>query len=247
MRKSLQVAVINQTMARHRWVNENPVGRRISFDGGQHWATIVGIVGDAKEYGLGRPVLDEVYLPLLQAGFAGNLIVRTAADPMTMSAAVRGALHDIDPQLAVDRVQTVEHLQQESVASPRVTAVLLGLFAGLALLISASGIAAVMALSVTQRTSELGIRMALGASRESILYMVVRHGLGMAIVGTAVGVAGAIALTRLLASLLYATSPTDAFTFAAVSLVFLTVATVACLVPARQVTSIDPLVALRQE
>jgi putative ABC transport system permease protein len=133
------------------------------------------------------------------------------------------------------------------VASPRVTAILLGLFAGLAMLISASGIAAVMALSVTQRTGELGIRMALGASRESILYMVVRQGLTMALGGVVVGIAGAVALTRLLASLLYDTSPTDAFTFAAVSVVFLSVATVACLIPARQVTSIDPLTALRQE
>jgi putative ABC transport system permease protein len=153
----------------------------------------------------------------------------------------------VDPQLAVDRVNTIERLQQDSVASPRVTTILLGLFAALALLISASGIAAVMALSVSQRTSELGIRMALGASRESIVLMVVRQGLALAVAGTVAGILGAFALTRLLAALLFATSPTDGLTFGAVSLLFLTVAAVACFIPARQVTAIDPVIALRQE
>ena len=245
--KAILVAVINQAMAHHRWPSEDPVGRRVTFDQGQHWITIVGVVGDAREYGLDRPVGDEIYTPLAQTGFAGNLMLRTAADPMSFALAVRAALHDIDPQLAVDRVETVERLEHESVASPRVTTMLLGLFAGLALVISASGIAAVMALSVSQRTNELGIRMALGASRESVVYMVVRQGLSLALAGTVFGVVGALALTRLLATLLYATSPTDAITFAAVSLLFLTVAAVACFIPARQATCIDPLIALRQE
>jgi putative ABC transport system permease protein len=245
--KALLVAVINQTMARHRWPSQDPTGRRVTFDQGQHWITIVGVVGDAKEYGLDRPVVDEVYTPLAQTGFAGNLVVRTVADPISFALAVRAAIHDIDPQLAVDRVATMERLVHESVASPRVTTMLLGLFAALALLISASGIAAVMALSVAQRTNELGIRMALGASRQSVVCMVVRQGLALALTGTIAGVVGALALTRLLSSLLYATSPTDAITFAAVSLLFLTVAVVACFIPARQATVIDPLIALRQE
>jgi predicted permease len=245
--KAVPVAVVNQTMARHRWPNEDPLGKRISFDQGQTWIKIVGIVGDAKEYGLDRPVRDEVYLPARQSRFGNYLIVRTAANPMNFSGALRAVLHDLDPQLAVDRVQTVERLQQDSVASPRITAILLGLFAALALAISAGGIAAVMALNVTQRTSELGIRMALGASRQSIVYMVVRHGLALALAGTFIGLAGALALTHLLAKLLYATSPTEPATFAAVSAVFLAVAAVACFIPARQVTSIDPSIALRQE
>jgi len=183
------VAVINQTMARHRWQSEDPVGKRVSFDQGQHWIQIQGVVGDAKEYGLDRPIRDEVYIPTPQnGGGVGNLVVRTMSDPAAMVSAVRNALHDTDPQLAVDRIETVERLQQESVEAPRVTTILLGLFAALALLISASGIAAVMALSVTQRRSELGIRMALGASRESILTMVVRQGLTLAVAGTALGV-----------------------------------------------------------
>jgi predicted permease len=239
-------AVINQTMARHRWPTEDPVGKRISFDQGQHWTTIVGVVGDVKEYGLDREVKDEVY-NAFQNGFVSSLIVRTAGNPDGLVSAIRATLHDIDSQLAVDRVQTLERLQQESVASPRVTTILLGLFALLALIISASGIAAVMALSVTQRTSELGIRMALGASRESILMMVVRQGLVLALTGTVAGILGAIAVTRLLATLLYGTSPTEFSTFAGVSVVFLAVAAVACLIPARAVTAIDPVIALRQD
>lgn len=138
-------------------------------------------------------------------------------------------------------------LEEDSVASPRVITILLGLFAALALLISASGIAAVMALSVTQRTNELGIRMALGASADSVLFMVVRQGLTLTLAGTALGLAGAIALTRLLSSLLFATSPTDVLTFGAVTVLFLTIAAVAGLIPARNVTAIHPLIALRQE
>ncbi len=245
--KALNVAVINQTLARHRWRSEDPVGRRISFDNGASWIKIVGVIGDAKEYGLDQPIGDEVYVPVAQFGFAGNLVLRTALEPAAVAPMVRAALHDVDPQLAVDQVDTVEQLKEESVASPRVTAILLGLFALLALVVSASGIAAVMALSVTQRTNELGIRMALGAPRQSILYMVIRQGLALAIGGTAVGVVGALVLTRLLSTLLYATSPEDPLTFIAVSALFLSVATIASFIPARQVTAIDPLVALRQE
>jgi putative ABC transport system permease protein len=144
-------------------------------------------------------------------------------------------------------VEPVEHFQTESIASPRVTTILLGLFAALAVLVSASGIAAVMALSVSQRRGELGIRMALGAQRGSIVLTVVREGLTLAVAGTFIGILAAIGLTRLLSALLYDTSPTDMPTFAAVALLFLVIAPVACFIPARQVTAIDPVIALRQE
>jgi putative ABC transport system permease protein len=244
---ALKVAVVNQTMARHRWRAEDPVGKRVSFDGGTTWITIQGVVGDAREYGLERAVGDELYIPALQDGFAGNLMVRTSADPANFSQLIRAALHDIDPQLAVDEVATLERLQQDSVASPKVTAMLLGIFAALAMAISATGIAGVMSLAVTQRTHELGIRMALGAPRGEVLGMIVGQGLMLAAIGTGVGIAGALALTRLLATLLYDTSPTDVLTFGTVSFVFLVVAAVSCFVPARQVTAIDPLAALRVE
>ncbi|PYT10580.1 MAG: hypothetical protein DMG59_28505 [Acidobacteria bacterium] len=247
-RKAPLAALINQTMARHRWPGEDPIGRRLSFDQGESWARIIGIAGDANEYGLDHAVQDEVYLSVAQNplhGFGNKVVVRTAGDPMNVSAAVRAALHDIDPQLAVDRINTVERLEHESLTSPRTTTILLGLIAGLAVIISACGIAAVMALAVSQRTNELGIRMALGASRESIVYMVVRQGLALAVAGTLVGFGAALGLTRLLSSLLYATSPTDSLTFAVVSALFLTVAAIASFLPARHATSIDPLIALR--
>ena len=245
--KASYVAIINQTMAHHRWPNEDPIGKRVSIDGFKHSIRIVGIVGDTKTYGLNRATGDEMYLPVDQVGFGSSLVVRTSLDPLSASPLIRKALHEVDPQLAIDQIATVERLEHDSFASPRVLTLLLGLFAALALVISASGIAGVMALMVTQRTHELGIRMALGARRNAVLRMVVRQGLGYALVGAALGIVGAIMLTRLLSSLLFATSPTDVMTFVAVSSIFLTVAALACFIPARQVTSIDPVIALRQE
>lgn len=244
---SERVAVVNQSLARHRWVSVNPIGQHVSLDQGRTWVKIVGIVGDVREYGLDRPASDELYIPLLQDQFANRLIIRTSLDPMHVWPLIRSAIRQIDPYLAIDQVNTVDRLREESVTPPRVTTMLLALFAGLALIVSASGIAAVMALSVSQRTNELGIRMALGAPRRSVLTMIVRQGVLLAIGGTMVGIAGAVAMTRLLASLLYATSPTDAITFAAVCLLFLLVSVIASLIPARRVTGIDPCRALRQE
>jgi predicted permease len=244
---AVKVGILNQALAHHRWPSENPIGKRITFDAGKNWITIVGVVGDAREYGLDRQPVDEAYLPVDQFGFVGGLVVRTSADPVSMIPLIRKTLHDVDPQLAVDQVETIERLERESVASPRVTAILLGIFAGLALVISASGIAGIMALSVSQRTPELGIRMALGQPRNSLVRMVVRQGLVVSLAGTALGLLGAVVLGRLLSSLLYATSPTDAITFAAVSLLFVAVVALACFIPARRVTRIDPFTALRQE
>ena len=244
---AMKVAIINQSMALHRFASEDPLGKRITFDSGKDWITIAGVVGDAREYGLERAVGDEVYLPVNQSGFSGSLLVRTTVDPMSIVPLVRKALHDVDPQLAVDQVETIDRLQHESLASPRITTILLGIFAGLALLISASGIAGIMALTVSQRTRELGIRMALGQPKISVLRMVVSQGLALALAGTALGLVGAMSLARLLSSLLYATSPTDIFTFAGVSLLFVAVAAMACFVPAHRVTLIDPFTALRQE
>ena len=242
------VAVINQTMARHQWPNQNPLGRRVTFDQGEHWLTIVGVVGDTREYGLDRPTFDELYVPMRQGGrFGSVLLVRTAGDPNRMLALVQTAIHRINPYIAFDRVDTLGHLEYESMASPRLMTIMLGLFAGLAVFISASGIAAVMALSVRQRSHELGIRMALGAARRSVIGMVVKQGLVLAAGGAIAGVAGAAVLARLLTALLYDTSPRDVTTFGAVSVLFLTVAAIACLIPALQVTAIDPLHALRRE
>ncbi|HVG17783.1 MAG TPA: ABC transporter permease [Blastocatellia bacterium] len=245
--EALPVAIINQTMARHRWSDEDPVGKRVSFDRGQTWTTIVGIVGDVKQYGLDREATDEIYTPLAQNNFAGNLLVRTAADPMSMAQVMREAVYAIDPETAVDNVQTLEKVRSESLASPRLTAMLLGLFAGLALLITVAGISGVMALSVSQRTHEIGIRMALGASQGRVLAMVMRQGMTLIVVGLALGVVGALTLTGVLSALLFSVEPHDPVTFVAVSLVLIAVAALACFVPARRVTTIDPMLALRRE
>lgn len=242
-----RVAVINETLARHRWPGEDPVGRRITFDGGTTWIEIVGVVGDVKEYGLDKPIGDEVYLSTRQAGFGNILIVRTDGEPLRMADAVRRALAEVDPELAVDRVSTIAQFQEESVAPARLTTWLLGLFAGLALVMSMSGLAAVMALSVSQRTQELGIRLALGASQAAVLQLVTWQGLGMTLLGLLAGLAGAAALTRFLAHMLYATSSTDILTFAAAAALFLFVAGAACVIPAWRVMGIDPVAAIRQE
>jgi predicted permease len=256
--KSLTVAVINQTMARRNWPASDAVGQRIAFAfKPDAWITIIGVVSDTHEYGLEKPTKSEIYLPMMQnypnamtatvGGFTGNLIVRTPLEPSAITPLVRGAMQEVDPFIGLDQIGTIAQFQYDSMAPPRITATLLGVFAALALLISTSGIAAVMTLSVTQRTRELGIRMALGAERKAIVAMVVRQGLSLAFIGVAAGICGAMALTRLLSTLLYATSPTDVVTFLAVSLLFLAVGAAACFVPARQVTAIDPLIALREE
>jgi putative ABC transport system permease protein len=241
------VAILNQTMARHRFNDEDPIGKRVSFDQGRNWITIVGIVGDVKQYGLDRETTDEIYAPLAQNGFAGNLLVRTASDPMSMAQIMREVVYAVDPETAVDNVQTLEKVRTESLTSPRLTAMLLGLFAALALLITVTGISGVMALSVSQRTHEIGIRMALGASQGKVLSMVMRQGMTHIAIGLAIGVAGALALTRVMSALLFAVEPHDPITFVAVSLVLMAVAAIACFVPARRVTTIDPMLALRSE
>jgi putative ABC transport system permease protein len=215
------VAVINQTMARHNWPSQNPFGQRIAFRfKPDTWITIVGVVADTREYGLAKPTTSEICMPMAQnypnsvtagvGGFTGNLMVRSPLDPAVMTPSIREAMRDVDPFIGLDQIATFEHFQFDSVAAPRVTTTLLGVLAALALLISTSGIAAVMMLSVTQRTRELGIRVALGAERRRIVAMVLRQGLMLAVIGIAAGICGAMALTRLLATLLYATSPTDA-------------------------------------
>jgi len=241
------VGIVNATMARHRWPGESAVGKRVTFDQGKTWTEIIGVAGDVREYGLGRNVGDVLYQPYKQAGFVNRLVARTAGEPMAVAAEVRRALHGVDPELAVDLVSSIERMREESVAPARVTALLLGMFALLAAGISAGGIGAVIALSVSQRRKELGIRMALGAGHGSVIRGVIGHGLAMTCAGAVLGIAGAVALTRYLEKLLYGVSPVDPLTFAGVTVLFLIVAAAACLIPAWRITSIDPLTALRQE
>jgi predicted permease len=246
-RETESVAVINHAAAQNRWRNEDPIGRRVSFNNGRTWLKIVGVVGDVKSYGLDRDANEQIFVPLKQSGNSNYLLVRTAAEPLNLATALRNAVHEVDNETAVDRVQTLEFAREEYLASPQLTAVLIALFAGLALLITSAGIAGVMALSVNQRTHELGVRLALGATPAKVLWLVMRQGMLMAVAGLAIGAGGALVLSRFVQSLLFSTEPDDPITFIAVSAVLLAVAAIACFVPARRVTEIDPMIALRSE
>ena len=238
------VVIINKTMARHYWPSEDPVGKRIN-GGGPTWFTIVGVVADTLQR-LNEPAHDEVYRPMLQSGqLSTTWLVRTSIDPHTMERQVRDAVRAVDPEQPVDHFRTMAEVRSAWMESPKLTAMLLGLFALLALVITAAGIAGVVAFSVNQRTQEFGIRMALGAQRASVLSMVLRQGVTLVLVGLVIGMAGALVLTRLLTTLLFGVEPTDALTFLAVSMVLVAVAAAACLIPARRAASVDPMVALR--
>jgi predicted permease len=239
--------LINEAMQRRMWPNEDPIGKRVSGDGGQTWSQIIGVVGDVREFGLDHPPTPEAYAPQKGSPSPGVVLVRTAAEPLSMAKAITAIIHQIDPQTAVSRIRTVEQARYESLANPRVTASLLGIFAALALLIASAGIGGIMALNVNQRVREIGIRAALGAGPARILRMILSQGLVLAILGIAIGVAGAIPLGRLMKSLLFETPPTDAATFLGVGLTLLTAALTASYLPARRAAAIDPNVALRAE
>jgi putative ABC transport system permease protein len=241
------VVIINEAMKRQYWAHEDPIGKRVTGDNGEHWATVVGVVGDVREYGLERAPSPEFYLPQAQGPAPATLVVRTSADPGSTIRAITRAVHEVDSQAAVTRVMTLEQARYESMASPRVTASLLGLFAGLALLIAASGIGGIMALTVSQRVREIGIRIAMGAQPAAILRMILGQGLLLAVLGVGLGIAGALSLKGMVKSLLFGVTPADPVTFAAVGSVLIGAAIVASYLPARRAASIDPIEALRIE
>jgi predicted permease len=247
---ALPVAVINKTMASHVFPGEDPIGKRLGVSGNTPeeivWLTIVGVSGDVRQYGLANPPVDQVYLSLRQyPGLATACLVRTNAEPLALTRTVRDAVHAIGPEQPVDRFRTLEDLHTSALDMPRLTAILLAAFAGLALVITATGIAGVISFTVGQRRQEFGIRMALGALPGGVLRMVLGQGMRLVLLGLAIGVGSAFALSRLFASLLYETTPTDPPTYAAVAAVLALVAAAACFVPARRATSVDPMVALR--
>jgi predicted permease len=243
-----RVAVVNQSMARHTWGAEDPVGKRITFDDGETWTTVVGVVGDVKQWGLDREAADEVYGPIDQSPLlGGNLLIRTAADPTRMIRSARELVREIDPNAPVDKVRTLAQVREESMAAPRLTTTLLGLFAALALVLAGTGIGGVVAFSVSRRTQEFGIRMALGARRADVLRMVLWQGMALALVGLAIGAGAALAMSRFMAGLVFGVEAGDPVTLAAVSLALAAVAVAACLAPARRTTAIDPMRVLRSD
>jgi predicted permease len=239
------VVTINESMARHYWAGANPLGARISGDNGEHWSTIVGIVADTRQQ-LNEEPGDEVYVPLFQSDqLQTTWLVRAQVEPVTMTREIRTALRAIDPDQPVEHFRTLGEVRSASLAPRTLTATLLGLFGLLALVITAAGIAGVVALSVSQRTQEFGVRMALGARRADVLSMVLRQGMQLVLIGLAIGCAGALVLARVLSTMLFGVQPTDGVTFVAAGMGLTAVAAVACLIPARRAASVDPLVALR--
>ncbi len=248
--KSPRVAVINATMARHFWPNEDPLGKHFSrgYQKNPKWITVVGVAGDVREFGLERPAIPEAYFPESQDTLPGMaLVIRTATPTLSLVSAVSGAVRNLDKDLPIYGVRELEQVVSESSAQQRFVALLLTLLAGVALVLAAIGIYGIVAYSVAARQHEIGIRMALGAERRDVLRLVIGQGLKLALIGVGVGIAGALALTRFLASLLYGVKPTDPLTFIAVSLILTAVALLACYIPARRATKVDPIEALRYE
>jgi putative ABC transport system permease protein len=241
-----QVAIVNQSLARRYFARETAVGKRISADTGKTWITIVGVVGDVRHYGLQSEPTDEVYLPFAQLPIReSTFLVRTTADPGAMAHRIGEEVLAIDPGQPVANVQTLEEVRGEALANPRLTTTLILLFALLALCITAAGLGGVVAFSVSQRTQEIGVRMALGAGRSEVLGMVLREGLVLVGLGLVLGALAAVLLGRLMTGLLFHVETTDPITFAGMSLILILIAAAACLVPARRAATVDPLVALR--
>jgi predicted permease len=242
------VAIVNQSLVRHLWHDQDPLARRISFDDGKSWTQIVGVIGDVRERGLDQAPTDMIYVPLAQyPQMSPGLVARTQGDPMNIARAAVQHLYEVDPNQPAGRIQSLEQFRADSIAAPRLTANLLGLFALLALAIAAAGIGGVMALSVSQRTHEIGVRMAIGARPAEIIRMILGQGMSLALAGVAIGLFGAFALTHAVKSLLFGVTPTDPLTFLGVATVLAAAAFAACFVPARRASRIDPNIALRVE
>ena len=242
------VAMVNLSMARHQFPGMNAVGRRVSLDKGKTWTTIVGIVNDTRDYGLDASPTDRLYLAFAQTSpLAATLFARTSGDTTPFTDRVADLVHTVDARQPVSRVRTLDSIRSRSLAPPRLTAMLVTLFAAVALIITAVGIGGVVSFSVSQRTTEIGVRMALGAPRASVVRMIVRQGLAPVTIGFGVGVGGALMVTRVLGRLLFAVEPTDPLTYAAVVAMLATAATCACLAPAKRAAAIDPMRALRAE
>jgi len=246
------VILINQALARENFGNEDPVGKRINFgnvrDGQPVWFQVVGVVADVRSLELREQALPELYLTYRQDPWAGmSLVIRTSGEPESIASAVRFAVAQVDRTTPVSEIKTMDQRVSASVTQPRFNLFLLGIFSGIALLLSAAGIYAVTAYSVAQRTHEVGIRMALGAQRRDVLKLIVGGGMGLIGIGIVIGIATALALTRLLRSALFGVSATDPLTFVAITLALIAVALLACYIPARRATKVDPLEALRYE
>jgi predicted permease len=249
--ESQPVAIIDVAMARKYWPDEDPVGKRISFqsrDNNRIWREIVGIVGHVKHRGLEGESRVQYYIPHSQAQNSFmSLVVRTNADPASLTGVVRGAISQLDKDLPVFRVRTMEQYVIDSTAQRRFAMTLVGIFAAVALALAGVGLYGVLSYSITQRSHEIGIRMALGAQVRDVLRLVIGQGMLLALAGVVLGSAAAFLLTRLMANLLFEVTPSDPLTFVTIVFLLTLVALLACFVPARRATKVDPIEALRYE
>ncbi len=247
---SPHVAVISESLARQRWPGQDPIGHTIEFgnmDGDPRLLTIVGIVGDVHEYGLDSPPRPTVYVDLFQRPRPAIAVTMlTDADTQQVTAAAREILHELNPEIPA-RFRTFSQVYSASLGSRRFNLILIAFFGGVALLLAVAGVFGAMAYSVSRRTREIGIRVAVGATYEDVVTMIVRQGLRTVLIGVAIGLVGSLALTRTMQSLLFGVTATDPLTFAAVVLLLMGVALLACYIPARRATKVDPVVALRSE
>jgi putative ABC transport system permease protein len=254
--QSPTVVIVNQSLARRLWPGEDPIGKRIRLTDKMPWMSVVGVSPDLKNQALNAEARQEMYVPYVQANFGPNqdftphsigLVVRATLDPVSLSGAIRGEVRALDKSLAVYDVKAMERIVADSIAQPHFTTLLLAGFAGIALILVTVGVYGVISYSVTQRTREIGIRKALGAQTRDVMTLFVGRGLALALIGVAIGMVLAFALTRVMAELLYEVSATDATIFIAVPLLITAVALIACYVPVRRAVKIDPMIALRHE
>jgi putative ABC transport system permease protein len=250
--KAPLVGIANQAMVRQYFPNEDPLGKRVRWarDPEIHWITIVGVVGDVKHFGLDLPEQPGLYSPYPQAAPWKRwmtLVVRTESGATEVAQTIKKGIWKVDPLLPVTKVQTMDEVAAASFAARRFNMYLLAIFAALALVLAAVGVYGVMSYIVTQRTQEIGIRMALGAKANDVLKLIMENGITLALIGVVIGALGSLALTRLMTSLLFGVTPTDWMTFVSVSAGLILVVLVACYFPARRATKVDPLVALRYE
>ncbi len=243
-----KVVIISETTARRHFPNENPIGRRIGNGRPEGWREIVGVTADVKHFGLSQDARASMFFPLRQLSSRRmNVVARAASDPASLTSALRGSVASIDGNLAVSNINTMEEITAQSIGQERFTLILLAVFAALALALSAAGIYGVISYSVTQRTREIGLRVALGAEAGAVLRLVIGQGMLLTLIGVGIGMAGAVALSRLMKTMLFGVSPTDPLTFIGVGALLALVALVACYIPARRASKIDPMIALRCE
>ena len=242
-----QVTIVSQSLAQQLWPAGNAVGHRVSFDEGKSWVTVVGVAGNVRQRGLKNAATNVVYRPQSQMGFGSlRLLARTSNNnPAGIARQLSADIHSVDVNVPVSDIATLEQVRDESIAESRLMTLLLSLFSGLALIITIAGVGGVIALSVAQRTNEIGVRMALGATRQAVGWMVLREGVTMVAAGLIVGLGGALLATRSMTSLLYSVQPNDPPTLAVSSVLLICAAVLACVIPALRATAIEPMTALR--